>query len=304
MNRILTLSIIALLLSSSAVFAESKELIQLTPIEGDETACLECHDDPDIIPILGSSHFVAADPRSPAANQACEACHGPSKEHSLYPQRISSFPFGSGSNSSFESRSDPCLNCHQGDHVNWNSSIHASEDMSCASCHTVHARKDKVLDPLTEVAVCVTCHRQERIEINKPFRHPVREGAVTCSDCHDPHGSNGPSMLVRQTVNETCYSCHAEKRGPFANEHEPVQDNCINCHTPHGSNHENLLVARAPFLCAQCHSDHGHSREAYDFEDLPRGSGSRQNRVIGGSCLNCHSQIHGSNTPGARSMRK
>jgi DmsE family decaheme c-type cytochrome len=303
MKRLAAITLMSLLLSTSS-YADPAERIELTPIEGDAKACLECHDGGKVNPILGTAHFVEADPRSPAANRACEACHGPSKEHSLYPQKISSLRFGSDSKSSFEDQSKPCLTCHQSDHVNWGSSTHAMEDMSCASCHTVHAHKDKALSPLTENDVCLTCHLQEKMEINKPYRHPIREGAVSCSNCHDPHGSNGPSMLVKQSVNETCYSCHAEKRGPFVNEHEPVQDNCMNCHTPHGSNHENLLLARSPFICAQCHSDHSHSREAYDFEELPGGTGTRQNRVVGGSCLNCHSQIHGSNKPGARSMRE
>ena len=81
-------------------------------------------------------------------------------------------------------------------------------------------------------------------------------------------------------------------------------DNCANCHTPHGSNHEGLLRVRSPFLCQQCHADHSHAFEAYDFEDLPGGSGRRQSRVIGQSCTNCHSEVHGSNTPGARSFRQ
>jgi len=298
------LSIIIILLLSSVCFAESEQAIQLTPSEGGEKACLDCHDDNKVNAILNTSHFVAADARTPAANQACEACHGPAKEHSLFPRDVSAIRFGTQSNSSGEVQSEICLSCHQGDHVNWGNSAHASEELSCTSCHQMHTHRDQVLDPITETEVCYTCHLREKMEVNKPYRHPVREGAVTCTDCHDSHGSNGPAALVRTSVNETCYLCHTEKRGPFVNEHEPVQDNCVNCHTPHGSNVENLLTVRAPFLCAQCHSDHSHTREAYDFEDLPGGSGNRQNRVIGGSCMNCHSNIHGSNKPGARSFRE
>ena len=298
------LSIIPILLLSSICFADSEQAMQLTPLGGGEKACLECHDNNKVNSILNTPHFVAADARSPAANQACEACHGPAKEHSLYPQEVSAVRFGAQSNSSAEAQSGFCLSCHQGDHVNWGNSAHAGEDLSCVSCHTVHTRRDVVLDPISQTDVCFTCHLREEMEVNKPYRHPVREGAVTCTDCHNPHGSNGPSALVKTSVNETCFLCHAEKRGPFVNEHEPVQDNCVHCHTPHGSNIENLLIVRAPFLCQQCHSDHSHAREAYDFEDLPGGSGSRQNRVIGGSCVNCHSNIHGSNKPGARSFRE
>lgn len=267
-------------------------------------ACLDCHDSPAVTGILQGPHFIAADPRSASANHACEACHGPSAEHAQYPLEISSMNFDSRNDLVIESQSEVCLTCHQGDHVNWENSTHAAEDVGCHSCHSVHATHDTVLDRLTEIRVCETCHLKEKIEVNKPYRHPVREGAVVCSDCHDPHGSNGPVELVMPTVNETCFLCHAEKRGPFVNEHEPVVDDCSNCHTPHGSNHEGLLMVAQPFLCQQCHGDHAHALEAYDFEDLPGGSGNRQIRVVGQSCANCHSEVHGSNRPGARSFRQ
>ena len=271
---------------------------------GGEKACLDCHDTESVTGILHGPHFIAADPRSPAADAACESCHGPSEEHSQFPLEISSMRFDSRSMIGIEQESAACLTCHQGDHVNWDSSTHAAEDVGCGSCHDVHAPTDAVLDPLRQTAVCDTCHLKEKIQVNKPYRHPVREGMVVCSDCHDPHGSNGPAELVMATVNETCFLCHAEKRGPFVNEHEPVVDNCLNCHTPHGSNHEALLSVRPPFLCQQCHADHPHSLEAMDPEELPGGSGRRQSRTIGVACSNCHSEVHGSNRPGARSFRQ
>ena len=72
----------------------------------------------------------------------------------------------------------------------------------------------------------------------KPFSHPVRQGKLGCSDCHEPHGTTAEKQLVRATINETCYECHAEKRGPMLWEHEPVAENCDDCHSRvHGSNH-------------------------------------------------------------------
>jgi len=91
------LSIIFILLLSGACFADSEQAIQLTPLGGGEKACLECHDNNKVNSILNTPHFVAADARSPAANQACEACHGLAKEHSLYPQEVSAVRFGSQS---------------------------------------------------------------------------------------------------------------------------------------------------------------------------------------------------------------
>ncbi len=70
------------------------------------------------------------------------------------------------------------------------------------------------------------------------------------------HGSAGPKLAKRDTTNATCYTCHAEKRGPFVHNHEPVQDNCASCHNPHGSNVAGMLKARDPILCNQCHTPH------------------------------------------------
>jgi DmsE family decaheme c-type cytochrome len=121
--------------------------------------------------------------------------------------------------------------------------------------------------------------------------------------------------MARNTVNETCYTCHAEKRGPFLWEHSPVVDDCTNCHTPHGSSNTPLLKSRAPFLCQQCHSgDHG--KNIYSGGNLPGGNITSVNGIQGvanqsppaqlnaRSCMNCHSLVHGSNHPaGAKFQR-
>jgi len=115
-------------------------------------------------------------------------------------------------------------------------------------------------------------------------------------------------MLIKPTINQTCYSCHAEKRGPMLWEHAPVRENCVNCHQPHGSNHDKLLVAARPYLCQQCHNlSVGHNSTFYRDGQTAEGAllgGGQSPRIIGRTCQNCHSQIHGSNHPaGARFQR-
>ena len=125
------------------------------------------------------------------------------------------------------------------------------------------------------------------------------EGKVVCSDCHNTHGSTGPKLMKRESVNATCYTCHMEKRGPFVHNHQPVQEDCTICHNPHGTTAENLLKTRAPFLCHSCHATpHGSFQPsvATTTSGTPgwwNGSTNTQGR----SCLNCHTQIHGSNNP-------
>jgi DmsE family decaheme c-type cytochrome len=136
----------------------------------------------------------------------------------------------------------------------------------------------------------------------KAYSHPLREGKMACTSCHSPHGATTEQQLIKQTLNDTCFQCHAEKRGPFLWEHAPVTEDCSNCHNPHGSNHPGMLVKRAPLLCQSCHSQSGHPSIAQDADGLAAGTPSQY--LLGQSCLNCHSQVHGSNHPsGSRLMR-
>ena len=147
-----------------------------------------------------------------------------------------------------------------------------------------------------EVDTCFQCHKNKRAEIWRSSHMPVREGKMTCTSCHNPHGSTADTLLKEATVNDTCYKCHAEKRGPFLFEHAPVRENCANCHDPHGSTNDFMLKISRPRLCQQCHS------AASGHPANPRNPVSVY--AINRECQNCHSQIHGSNSPsGARLQR-
>jgi DmsE family decaheme c-type cytochrome len=127
---------------------------------------------------------------------------------------------------------------------------------------------------------------------------------MTCSGCHSAHGSTTVAALNKPTLNQTCYSCHAEKRGPMLWEHQPVTEDCSLCHTAHGSVRPALLTKSPPLLCQQCHSSAGHPSVARTSNSLPGGSAGGSIFVVGGSCTNCHSQVHGSNHPsGVKLMR-
>ncbi|MGQ0429476.1 MAG: DmsE family decaheme c-type cytochrome [Gammaproteobacteria bacterium] len=287
--------------------------------EGRETAadavrsCTRCHDAAEKYPVLSilkSKHAVMADPRTPFADQACVSCHGASEAHVRAPEEEGAraapdIVFRKAATASAD-QNQVCLDCHSGgDRMHWKSSAHAFQDLACSSCHTVHAGEDPVLVTQLQPEVCFDCHQNKRAEIRRPFAHPLREGEMACSDCHNPHGSAGPVLLAEATVNETCYGCHADKRGPFLWEHQPVREDCTYCHKPHGSAHPGMLKNRAPWLCQQCHLAQFHPSTAYSGTGLPgpaTPSGAQQ--VLGKSCLNCHSQVHGSNHPsGVRKTR-
>jgi DmsE family decaheme c-type cytochrome len=185
----------------------------------------------------------------------------------------------------------------------WEGSVHQSRDVTCTSCHKVHTAHDKVRDKVTQAEVCFTCHKEQRAQATKASHHPVTEGKMTCSDCHNAHGSVGPSLMKRGSVVETCYTCHMEKRGPFVNNHQPVSDDCSNCHNPHGTTTEGMLKFRAPFLCNSCHTPHGPIQPTLANGTAPTlaAPGWWNPSVVtqGKSCMSCHTQIHGSSNPGA-----
>jgi len=140
--------------------------------------------------------------------------------------------------------------------------------------------------------VCFTCHKDKRVEISRPSRHPIREGKVVCSDCHNPHGTAGPALLVRDSVNDTCYQCHMEKRGPFVRPHNPATEDCAICHNPHGTTNAFLLKARIPFLCQQCHEPTSHRGNIASRTATSTGA-----NTLARGCENCHTNIHGTNNP-------
>ena len=294
--------------------AISAQMNQAYSDQGEKT-CLTCHNSHPVDYVLRTSHAVKGDARSPFGQQGCESCHGPSGDHAklkmgadgklIMPPVLFKKPNVDGVDiSPVAVRNDACLNCHQaGLRMNWQGSQHANNDLACTDCHTVHVTKDPVLVKVTQPGKCFPCHAQQRAESFEYSHHPIQEGLVVCSDCHNPHGSPGPHLMKEFTVNETCYNCHAEKRGPLLWEHQPVRDDCTNCHTPHGSVQKRLLIEQTPFLCDSCHSQsqasHGGAfGGAASIPTSQLGSTFVQSQLANQrSCLNCHSQIHGSNSP-------
>jgi len=272
-------------------------------------SCLSCHDDEALLAIFGTKHAVPSDPRSPFGHGQlqCEACHGPGGDHAGRVRRGQERPsipyFGSASATSVEEHNGQCLDCHNSDvGFGWHAGAHPVDEVACVDCHNSHTRVDAVLQTSTQPEVCYDCHQLQRSETMKAFSHPFFQGKMDCSSCHSPHGDNAATNLVRQTVNDTCQQCHAEMRGPYLWEHAPVSEDCGLCHAPHGSNHPGMLTKRAPLLCQSCHSQVGHPSIAYGTEGLASDMPSRY--LLGQSCMNCHSQVHGSNHPsGSKLMR-
>jgi DmsE family decaheme c-type cytochrome len=277
--------------------------------------CLECHDaDNDTASfvnarIFKTRHAQRHNTHAPFGKGGlqCEACHGPGARHSLKGDKKAINSQKADSFLPVAERNQACLSCHQdrARHA-WQGSSHERANLACADCHKLHNDRDPALNKATEAEVCYACHRQQRADFLKTSAHPVRQGRMACSDCHASHGSSTPAMLRHPTLNQTCTSCHAEKRGPVLWEHAPVSEDCALCHTPHGAPRQALLTKSPPLLCQQCHAAAGHPAVARTSNSLPGGSAAAGGAayLVAGGCINCHSQVHGSNHPsGVKLMR-
>ncbi|WP_371998062.1 MULTISPECIES: DmsE family decaheme c-type cytochrome [unclassified Shewanella] len=261
-------------------------------------SCLMCHQRTEgVTDIFKGAHGDLTSKDSPMAGLQCEACHGPQGNHNRGGKEPM-IQFGKDSKLDAPTQNTVCQGCHNDpEQMAWHSSTHNLEEIACADCHVVHAAKDPALDELTVNDTCTSCHTREKADMNKRSAHPMKWDQMTCIDCHSPHGSMSESALNKPTVNDTCYSCHAEKRGPMLWEHAPVTENCVTCHNPHGSVNEGMLNNRAPQLCQQCHADDGHASRVVLQPGMDAFGGGK-------SCLNCHSQIHGSNHPAGSLLQR
>jgi DmsE family decaheme c-type cytochrome len=259
--------------------------------------CANCHAD-YAASFHASKHGTKTDPRAPVNKGACAICHGDGTEHVKAGggRGVGGIRNLSSKMLPAEEKSRICLTCHQGgSRIHWQSNAHSAREVSCSNCHKVHAAQDAVRDKVVQSEVCFSCHKEQRAQIMRPSRHPIQEGLVACSDCHNPHGSAGEKMLVRDSVNDTCYTCHMEKRGPFVRSHQPVQENCAICHNPHGTTNPTLLKIRMPFLCQSCHQPSSHHATIPQNGQVIGNPTTAQSVIMARGCTNCHTNIHGSN---------
>ena len=265
--------------------------------------CNACHG--DLAAKFGETKmgkiFVRA-PRDELEKLACENCHGPGSKHVEDPTTPGSIlKFGSSSQTSVEDQNASCLQCHEkGKQTHWVGSVHQSRGLACVTCHKVMEKTSDRFQLIrtgektpfsarrAETEVCLQCHLQRKAQMLRSSHMPLREGKMTCGDCHNPHGTATPGLLVENSVNATCYKCHANKRGPLLWEHPPVRESCLNCHDAHGSIHPAMLKEKPPRLCQQCHIENRHPTEPH---------AANERFVFNRSCMNCHPHAHGSNHP-------
>lgn len=291
-ERWLRVALLSILLGiAGAVTAQPQER---TPIQlGQGIRCQKCHKE-IVADFPASLHGRSVKFPNGSDAATCDACHGDGSKHlrTGEPADI---------HLPLERQTELCLSCHQKDQSRhgWKGSAHDRKNMNCNSCHSTHHAKAESMLRTSVLELCFSCHKDIQKALHQRSTHLFRTeqqvAKLDCTSCHDAHGGQGRKMLVASSTNQVCYTCHAEKRGPFLWEHPPVREDCFTCHVPHGSNQLSLLRTRSHMLCQQCHMNmlwRHQTVAGFDIFTFNRG------------CVNCHSQVHGSNHPSGKGFTR
>lgn len=283
--------IVLLLLLSATLRAAPAE--RESRWKDDRLACASCHEE-IVKAFRPTPHGKAMEFGSAAKDVTCASCH--TGDLAKHMETADPTLVDNPAKIKPQAATENCLGCHESQKhmMFWRGSEHQSAGLGCTSCHSVHkpAADGKLLAKKTQYETCLSCHTNVRKAMLQRSTHLFRDerGAsrMQCSSCHNPHGAQTEKLISANSINDKCYACHQEKRGPFLWEHAPVRENCLSCHTPHGSNNEQLLTLRRPQLCQTCHIQGRHQTVA-----------GRPNAImnINRNCQNCHTQVHGTNHP-------
>jgi predicted CXXCH cytochrome family protein len=281
----------------------------------DEEACAQCHTGAHASFQPSPHNPYSRDPKAPKDKQGCQGCHGPGGIHLANlekPEEIHKFVISYTKSTATQS-SMACLRCHNDTMTmaHWVRTGHGHAEVSCAGCHGIHQDPDQVRklrgpkmakSPIfaavaepkkmlkaDEATLCGSCHQRELNEFRHNFHHPVPEGRIVCSSCHEIHPRRANEKLAAghthiKNAGQLCVTCHAETAGPFVFEHDPVSgttgEGCMECHRPHGSHNPKMLSSFSRGLCNQCHTD------------------KANNHFPGRTCWQsgCHVGVHGSHS--------
>ena len=297
-----TSSFFLLLLSATLAGAGQQAVTKTAATTVGSDTCQACHEEVSKAFQKNPHAAVDKDAKRGWQGKVCEACHGPG---SLHAESSDKKDIRNPGKLAPAEADRVCLACHlnQPTHVGRIQGSHAKNQVSCTACHSVHKPAGGEMVARRPSAVneqCARCHPQVWAQFQRPYKHKLPEGAMSCVDCHNPHGSFLPNNIQTVSANEPgCLKCHGDKRGPFPYEHAPVRlEGCMACHQPHGSANPRMLTRHeVRLVCLECHAN----LPAPSIQTLPSSMGVvppafhdiRQSRYQ--NCNICHVKIHGSN---------
>ena len=217
---------------------------------------------------------------------------------------------------------ETCGTCHEKAVRDFKFSSHARmtipdpkgkrEGVGCEGCHgpgSLHVeagggRGKFIVNPMKNPDACFQCHIDKQAEFSLPYHHPVKEGRMSCMNCHNPHGEDAKlakGKFVNRN-NENCSQCHREQTRPHVFQHAALREGCTACHAVHGSINSKMLVQNDNNLCLKCHAQVGANPAGANLvRPILIGSGNHNSpsgsRLAQGTCWTsgCHTAIHGSN---------
>ncbi len=220
--------------------------------------CLTCHDD------FAKAMQTATRVHPPVLTKPCTACHDP---HS------SANPFVLKAK-----MPDLCIGCHVtiGKKLASVKIVHKPlmEGKGCGNCHATHFAKAKGLLAGDEKSLCLGCHNADTVGA-PPLRNIAKEVAAgkslhgpiqknRCSGCHDPHGSDFPSLLTgnypsslyapyTEGTYDLCLKCHDNNllHFPDTTMYTKFRNGNRNLHYVH------VTDKRKGRSCRICHEPHG-----------------------------------------------
>ena len=266
---------------------------------GSET-CKACHE--EIFNNLQKTPHSAIESgaRRGWATKSCESCHGPGSKHA---ESASADDIRNPAKLAAGQVNRTCLQCHlnQNTPVGRLASGHAKDQVACTTCHSVHGAGGAKLVTHNKTEInqkCSACHLSQWASFNRPYKHRLPEGAMSCVDCHNPHAAFRSDTVRTGFGNEPgCLQCHSDKRGPFVFEH-PVQrlEGCTACHDPHGSANPRMLVRHeVRLVCLECHANLPlPAAKPTSLGGVPPALHDLRSPRFQ-NCTICHVKVHGSN---------
>ncbi len=250
----------------------------------DPAVCMDCHDDM-AQSLKGTVHDLKVEGKS-SPGVSCISCHSGWEAHLEDPNTEN---INSGKELVLQDQALICAGCHSTPHQEsmLNRNPHGIAGVACLDCHSIHTETAEGGEHAGLTPQCLSCHQTVEMEFKRRTSHPLESGNIQCVDCHSMGDTKDHMFAVG--LDWTCQGCHSEVSGPFlfehaaANEHFVEGGGCVECHSPHGSPHERLLNQPGAGLCLQCHGTPPTHKIAHD--------GIATQFV----CVDCHSDIHGSN---------
>jgi predicted CXXCH cytochrome family protein len=178
--------------------------------------------------------------------RGCPACHGPSENHLADPtQNSPDVSFGPRWGAGAAAQDTACLACHEENTaVHWRHALHMLNNVTCITCHDIHAEGDKVLFPDRQAGVCTICHKAQKAGIHGNENPGGLDPA--CSDCHNPHDHESAKSQMLKNDSLGCRSCHDLARMA---ESDTVSDSAVNYHR---------VMSQPNRTCVECHKGIAH----------------------------------------------